>query len=82
MASLSYILNLLWENSLSLILFNTSWQIYSIIKESKYATKFLSIKNENQSVPSFYLSSIFITYASSFILGKLLIEKTSLNLGL
>ena len=41
---------------------------------------FLSINNETQCVPLLFLLSRFITYAPSFILGKLFLEKTSLNL--
>ena len=45
MESLSCILNILWVIDLSLILFNTAWGIYSIIKESNYRDVFLSINN-------------------------------------
>ena len=61
-------------------LFNTSSGIYSIPKE-KYTTAFLSISNETQCVPLLFLSLRFVTYSPSFILGKLFLEKTSLNLG-
>ena len=67
---------------LSLILVNTSRGIYSIPKESKYIASFLSINNETQCVPLLYLSSRFMTFAPSFVLGKLFLEKTPLNLGL
>ena len=79
--SLSGILNILWVIELSLILFNTSCGIYSIPKESNYTAKFLSINSETQCVPLLFLSSIFIIYDLSFILGKLFLEKTQLNLG-
>ena len=79
--SLSCVLNILWVIDLSLILIDTSRGIYWIPKESKYAAKFLSIDNEAQCVPLLFLSSRFIIYASSFILGKLFLGKTSLNLG-
>ena len=39
------ILNMLCVMDLSLILFNTSWGIYSILKESKYTAVFLSVGN-------------------------------------
>ena len=58
-----------------MVLFNTSRRIYSIPKEWKYTTN-----NETQCVPLLFLSSRFITYASSFILGKLFLGKTILNL--
>ena len=35
---------------LSQILFDTSWGIYSIPKESKYTAVFMSINNKTQSV--------------------------------
>ena len=63
---------------LSLILLHTSKEINSIPKESKYTAAFLPIKNETQYVPLLFLSSRFMT---SFILGKLFLEKTPLNLG-
>ena len=43
---------------------------------------FLSICNEAQCVPLQFLSWKFFTNAPSFILGKLFLEKTPLNLGL
>ena len=49
-------------------------------KESKYTALFLSVSNETQCVPLLCLSSQFMTYAASFILGKLSLEKTLLNL--
>ena len=42
---------------------------------------FLSMNNEAQCIPLLSLSSRFIKYTSSFILGKFFIEKTSLSLG-
>ena len=65
---------------LSLILFNTSCGIYSIPKESKYTAVFLSINNATYCTPLLFLSSIFMTYPPSFILDKLFLEKTQLNL--
>ena len=65
---------------LSLILFDTFGVIHSIIKESKYTAVFLSINNETQCVPLLCLSSIYMTYAPSFILGKLSLEKMAINL--
>ena len=53
----------------------------SIPEESKYTAKFLSISNETQCVPLLFLSSRFIVNAPSFVLGKLFLEKTPLNLG-
>ena len=44
----------MWVIDLSLILFNTSWTIYSILKEWKYIDKFLSTINEIQCVPFFF----------------------------
>ena len=67
---------------LSLIFLNTSRGIYSIPKESKYTALFLSIINETQRFPLIFSSWRFITYTPSFILGKLFLEKTPLNLGL
>ena len=76
---ISFILNLLWVIDLSLILCNTCGGTYSIPKESKYTV--LSINNEAQCVHLLLLSSRFVTYAPSFILGKLFLEKMPLNLG-
>ena len=73
---------MLFVMDLPLTLFNTSCGIYSIPKESKYTATFLSINNEAQCVPLLCLSSRFMTYAPSFILGKLSLEKTPLDLGL
>ena len=67
---------------LFLILFNSSSGIYSLPKESKYADIFLSINNETQCNILLFLSTIFMTYTPSFILDKLSLEKTPLNLGL
>ena len=65
---------------LCLILLNNSWRIYSIPKESKYTAVFLSINNKTQCVPLLCLLLRFMTYVPFFILGKLSIEKTPLNL--
>ena len=65
--SSDWILNILWVIDLSLILFNTSWGIYSIPKESKYAAVFLSINNESRCFFLLYLSLRFMTYTLSFI---------------
>ena len=62
-------------------MFNTSCGIYSIPKESKYTAVFLSINNETPYVPLLFWPSRFITYGASFILHKLFLEKTPLNLG-
>ena len=64
------------------IFVNISCGIYSIPRESKYTAVSQSINHEIQSVPLLCLSSIFITYAPSFILGKLSLEKTTLNVRL
>ena len=72
---LSCILSILSIIHLFLILFNTYCRIYSIPEESKYTAVFLSINNETQCVPLILLSLRFITYAPSFILGKLFFEK-------
>ena len=56
-------------------------KMYSIPKEPKYTAAFLLINNETQYVPLLFLSSRFMTYNPSSILGKLFLEKTSLNLG-
>ena len=64
---------------LLLTLCNTSWGIYSVSKEWKYAAVFVSINNEAQRVPLLCLPSSFMI---SFILGKLSLEKAPLNLGL
>ena len=79
--SLSCILNILRVIDLSLILFHTSWGIYSISKESWYIAKFLLIDNENQCVPLLFSSSRLMTNAPSFIPGELFLEKAPLNLG-
>ena len=51
----------------SLILFNTSCGIYSIPKESKYTSVFLSINIESGCFPLLYLSLGFMAYILSFI---------------
>ena len=66
---------------LSFVLFNRSWRIYFISKESKYTILFLSINNTTQLILILRLSSRFMTYAPSFILGKLSLENISINLG-
>ena len=70
---------MLFVTDLSLILFHTSCGIFSIPKESKYTAVFLSINNET--FPLLFLPSRFMTYAPSFILDKLFLEETPLNLG-
>ena len=60
---------------------NNSCAIYSIPKESKYTAKIFFINNETQCVFLLFLSSRFIAYAQSFIIGKLFLNKTPLNLG-
>ena len=65
----------------SLILFSMSWRIYSVPKEPKYAAIFQSINNENQNIRLLCLSSRFMTYVLSFILGKWSPQKTPLKLG-
>ena len=86
-------INLTWPNKISrlyskyvvsdefiLDFFNTPCAIYSMSKESKQTAIFLSINNETQCVTLLCLSSGFMTYSPSFILGKLFLEKTPLNL--
>ena len=70
------------EIDLSLILFNISCGIYLIAKKLEYTAVSLSINNVKQCVPLLFLSSRFMTYAPSFILCKLSLEKNPLNLGL
>ena len=72
---LSCNLNILWVIDLSLYLLNISKGIYSIPKDLKYIAVFLSINNETQCVILLFLSSRFMTYAPSFIAGKLFLEK-------
>ena len=50
-------------------------------EESKNEAVFLSINNETQYLPFVFLSSRFMTYVPSFIIVKLFLEKTPLNLG-
>ena len=64
----------------SLILLNTSCEMCSIPK-SKCTAVLLSINNETYCVRFFCFSSRFMTYALSFILGKLSLEEISLSLG-
>ena len=56
-----------------------SWNIF-IPKESKYTVAFLLINNETQYVPLLRFSSKLMTYFPCFILDKLSLEKTPLNL--
>ena len=56
----------------SLKLLNTSWVVYSIPNNLKIMR---SKNNETQRVASPGLSTRFMTYASFFILDKLLLEK-------
>ena len=60
---------------LSLILFDTFYRIYSIPKKAKQTAVFQSISNETQCVSLLCLSSGFMTYALSFILGKQTLQK-------
>ena len=60
---------------------NNSCAIYSIPKESKYTAVYMSVNNETQCVSSLFLLLMFLTYTQSFILGKLFLNKTPLNLG-
>ena len=55
--------------------------ISCIPRESKYTAGFLSINNETQCIPLLFLLSRFMTYTPCYIIGKLFLEKTSLNLG-
>ena len=55
--------------------FKHSSGIYLIPKESKYTAVFLLINDKTQCVPLLFASSKFMTYAPSFILGKLFLEK-------
>ena len=69
----------MWVIDLSLTLFNTSWEILSVPKDSSYTAVFLSINDEIQCVPLLFF--IFMAYDPSFILSKLFLEKKPLNLG-
>ena len=71
----------MWVIDLSLILFNISWGIYLISKESKYTAVLLLMNNETQCVNLLFLSSKFMTYDPSFVPGKFFPEKTPLNVG-
>ena len=73
------ILNILWVIDLSLILFNTSWRIYSTPKEPNYKLVFLSINNETQYVHLLFLWLGYMMYTLSLILGKLFVEKKTIN---
>ena len=59
--------------------FNTSWGLYSAPKKFQYTTAFLSINNESQRVLLLCLSSRFMTYAPTFIVGILSLEKISMK---
>ena len=73
---------MLWVIDLFLIAFNTSWGIHSILKEPDKGDRCNSVKtNETQYVPLLYLLSKFMIYTPSFVLGKLFLEKTPLNIG-
>ena len=50
----------MWVIDLSLSLFNTSWGKYSIPKDSKYLSVFLSTNNETQCVSLLLLLLRFI----------------------
>ena len=67
---------------LSSTFFNTSYGTYSIPKKSTYTEVFLSINDEKEYVTLLCLSSRSMTYTPSFILGKLSLEKTPLNVAL
>ena len=54
---------MLWVIDLSLILFNTSREIYSIPKESRYTAVFLSINNKNRYIPLLFSASRFKKYS-------------------
>ena len=58
-----------------------SFRICSTSKESKDVTSILRTYKATQWVPTWEYSSRFITWAPSFILGKLSLEQASLNLG-
>ena len=64
---------------LSLILFNSFCGIYSILKVSKHTAICLTIDNEVHYVTLLCLSSAFITYTPSFILGQFTFEKVPLG---
>ena len=59
--------------------FKLSWGIYLTLKESKYTAVFLLINDKTQCVPLIFLSSKFMTYAPSFILSKLFLEKRTIK---
>ena len=63
------ILNMLQVMDLSLFLFNTCGEPYSIPNESNYTAVFLSVTNEIQCIPLLCLSSRFMTYAPSVNVG-------------
>ena len=67
----------LWVIDLYLILFSTSWEIYSIPNELNIL---LSTNNETQCVHLLYLPQRFITYVPSSFVGKFCLEKILVNL--
>ena len=64
---------------LSLIILNTSWGIYSVPKKIPIRSSFSSINNETLCVLLLCLSLKFMTYALSFIVGKLSLAKDSMK---
>ena len=64
---------------LSLIILNTSWGIYSVPKKIPIRSSFSSINNETLCVLLLFLSLKFMTYALSFIVGKLSLAKDSMK---
>ena len=77
--SLHCILNILWVIDLSLILINTSFEIYSISKESSIELNFCQYIMK----PNVFLYTIFslrfMTYTQCYILGKLFLEKNAIK---
>ena len=65
---------MLYVIDLFLVLFSISCGIYSIPKESKYTAIIMSINSETQCATLLFLSSRFMTWGPSFILGKLSLE--------
>ena len=56
----------MWVIDFSLILFQTSREIYSVPKESKYIYKFLSIKNEAKDLIISFISPFKINRVNLF----------------
>ena len=79
--SLSYILNMFYVIYFYWIFPNTSYGIYSMLKDSKYTAVLLLINNETQCFSLLYFSPTFMACAPHSMLGKLCLEKTPLNLG-